>query len=119
MKSKDFEFTRGDTKTIVFQIIDLNGNPLEATDGELYFTFKENEKTQNYIFQKTLSNGGIVKEGDILRIPIKHKDTATLKVDKDYYYDICYISSDKSYVETLVDGNFTFTREATWLANEY
>jgi hypothetical protein len=112
---KDFEFPRGDTQPFSFDITDYGGNELDLTNAEIYFTFKLNESTQEYILQKKKSTGGILVDGTLATFILEHDDTAELDYGK-YFYDIQVKSG--SYVKTLALGYIKLTKEATWKANE-
>ena len=116
-KEFDFEFPRGDTCPISFDITDNAGNELDfAQEGvELYFTLKRNYNTSNYIVQKRYSNGDITIEGTVGSLVLTHNDTAELSYGN-YVYDIQFKNGD--YVKTLVIGTITLTNESTFKVNE-
>lgn len=114
-KEFDFEFPRGDTCPVSFDITDESGEELDLTNSEIYFTFKNNYNTSNYIFQKKYSTGGISVSGSTGTLEISHDDTAELSYGK-YVYDIQFKSG--SYVKTLALGQITLTNESTWKSNE-
>lgn len=114
-KEFDFEFPRGDTCPVSFDITDNNGNELDLSGAEIYFTMKKSYSAQNYIIQKKKSTGGITVNGKHGSLVITHSDTAELSYGK-YVYDIQIKSSN--YVKTLALGEITLTNESTWLANE-
>lgn len=111
----DFNFPRGDTCPYYFDLTDNDGNEVDLSESELYFTFKRNSKTQNYLFQKRLSRGEIVQDGTTIMLVISHEDTARLSYG-DYFYDIQLKSGD--YVKTLYKGIVTLDEEGTWIDNE-
>lgn len=114
-KEFDIEFPRGDTCPISFDITDKNGNELDLTGAEIYFTLKKNYTSPTAILQKKKSTGGITIDGKNGSLVLTHTDTAELNYGK-YVYDI-QIKSD-SYVKTLALGEITLTNESTWLENE-
>ena len=114
-KEFDFEFPRGDTCPISFDITDSEGNELDLTDAELYFTMKKSYSTNNFILQKKKSTSGITVDGKKGSLVLTHNDTAELGYGK-YVYDIQIKSGD--YVKTLVLGEITLTNESTWKTNE-
>ena len=114
-KEFDFEFPRGDTCPVSFDITDKNGNELDFTNTEVYFTLKKNYNTTSYILQKKKSTSGITIEGKKGSLVLTHNDTAELNYGN-YVYDIQIKSGD--YVKTLVLGTITLTNESTFKANE-
>lgn len=114
-KEFDFGFPRGDTCPITFEITDVNKNPLNMSDVEIYFTVKKSYRTSDIIFQKKLSKGEILVKDTIGSLIIEHKDTAELNYGN-YVYDIQFKSG--TYVKTLVLGTITLTNESTHLVNE-
>ena len=114
-KEFDFEFPRGDTQPVSFDITDSQGNELDFTDTEVYFTMKKNYNTTAYILQKKKTNGEITINGKKGSLVLTHNDTAELNYGS-YVYDIQVKSGD--YVKTLVLGTITLTNESTFKANE-
>lgn len=114
-KEFDFGFPRGDTMPVSFELTDSNGNELDFSSAEVYFTVKKSYATQNYILQKKKSTGGITINGKKGTLVLEHNDTAELSYGN-YVYDIQVKSGD--YVKTLVIGTITLTNESTWKANE-
>lgn len=52
-KEYDFEFPRGDTCPVKFDVVDNNGNALDlSTVSEIYFTLKKNYNTATAILQE-------------------------------------------------------------------
>ena len=114
-KEFDFEFPRGDTTPVSFELTDSSGNELDFSSAEVYFTMKKSYATQNYVLQKKKSTGDITFEGNKGTLVLEHNDTAELKYGN-YVYDIQIKSG--SYVKTLALGTITLTNESTWKANE-
>ena len=114
-KEFDFEFPRGDTCPISFDITDSEGNELDLSTSEIYFTMKNNYNTANYIVQKKKSLGGITVNGKQGSLVLTHDDTAELNYGK-YVYDIQIKSG--TYVKTLAIGQITLTNESTFKSNE-
>ena len=114
-KEKDFEFPRGDTCPMSWDITDYYGNELDLSTAEIYFTLKLNRNVTNYILQKKKSNGNIEVDGKNCNSVLEHNDTAELRYGT-YFYDICIKSGN--YVKTLAIGYITLTDEATHKANE-
>lgn len=115
-KEFDFEFPRGDTLPISFNLTDGEGNALDlSSNAEIYFTVKKNYNEKSYILQKKMSSGSIKVEGAKVSLFIEHKDTAKLSYGN-YVYDIQFKSGD--YVKTLFIGTITLTNESTFIENE-
>ena len=114
-KEFDFEFPRGDTCPVSFDITDTEGNSLDLSSSEIYFTLKKSYATSNYILQKKKSTGGITINGKNVTLVLEHNDTAELSYGN-YVYDIQIKSGD--YVKTLCLGTITLKEESTWKANE-
>ena len=114
-KEYDFNFPRGDTCPISFDLTDNEGNELNLAESEIYFTVKKNYQTKNYIIQKTYSHGDITIDGTTVSFCLTHTDTANLSYGN-YVYDIQIKSGD--LVKTLCIGTITLTNEATWINNE-
>lgn len=114
-KEFDFEFPRGDTCPVSFEITDNDGNPLDLTGSEIYFTLKKNYTTSSAIIQKKLTSGTIEVDGNQGSLVLTHDDTAELKYGS-YVYDIQIKTGN--YVKTLALGKITLTNESTWKSNE-
>ena len=114
-KEFDFNFPRGDTCPYYFNLTDNDGNPIDLSDSELYFTVKKSSKARDYVFQKRLSRGEIVQDGITIKMVIAHDETANLPYGN-YFYDIQLKSGD--YVKTIYKGTMTLDEEATWINNE-
>ncbi len=113
-KEVDFEFPRGDTLAVTFNVTDTNNDSLVEFD-EIYFTVKKNYSTQEFIFQKRLSKGDIVFEEGQFNMVLKHRDTANLAYGK-YVYDIQVKSGE--YYKTICIGTIQLTNEVTFISNE-
>ena len=114
-KEFDFEFPRGDTCPVSFDITDSNGQPLDLSSSEIYFTLKKNYNTSSYVLQKKKSTGDIEVNENKCALVLSHTDTAELNYGN-YVYDIQLKSGD--YVKTLALGQITLTNESTWKSNE-
>ena len=114
-KEFDFEFPRGDTCPVSFDITDTNGNTLDLSTAEVYFTMKKNYNVSQYILQKKKSTGDITISGAKGSLLLTHNDTAELSYGS-YVYDIQF--KDGSYVKTLALGTITLTNESTHKVNE-
>ena len=111
----DFEFIRGDTQVIKFQLKDGEGNlvQLGLTDN-LYFTVKQNSNSEEVLLQKTYPND--IKYVDEYYIfTITSEDTSSLAYGSSSY-DIELKSGD--YVKTLGMGSMTVTDEITFRGDE-
>ena len=111
----DFEFIRGDTQYIKFQLKDGEGNPIQLTDDEkLYFTVKQNQNSKEILIQKrypleiTFSNG-------YYQFELSSKDTSKLAYGT-YQYDIELKINE--FVKTLILGTMTLTDEITFQGDE-
>lgn len=113
-KEFDFEFPRGDTTPITFNVKDSNGNELTNFD-EIYFTMKKNYNTGEMILQKRLTRGNITYEDGQFNLILGHKDTANLNYGK-YVYDIEVKSGQ--YFKTICIGTIQLTNESTFISNE-
>lgn len=114
-KEISFEFPRGDTCPIEFELTDSLGNEVDLKNAEIYFTLKSNYNTPNFILQKKYSNGDFDVNKSNITMLLSHEDTANLNYGK-YVYDISFKSGD--YVKTLAIGEITLTKESTFINNE-
>ncbi len=115
-KEYDFEFPRGDTCPITFELIDSNKQIIQLSNsGEIYFTMKKNYNTTNYILQKRYSLGEITHTDNKYSLMLHSGDTAKLNYGS-YVYDICVKSGDLTI--TVCKGQITLTNEATFISNE-
>lgn len=114
-KEFDFEFPRGDTCPISFDLTDQGGNPLDMSTAEVYFTMKKSYTTTAYVLQKKKSTGDITINGTEGSLVLTHNDTAELNYGS-YVYDIQF--KDGNYVKTCALGTITLTSESTHKANE-
>lgn len=115
-KEFDFEFPRGDTCPVKFDVVDKDGNPIDLSEiTEIYFTLKKNYTTPVSLLQKKYTTGGITVENSTGSLVLTHQDTALMSYGK-YVYDIQIVSGD--YVKTIVLGEITLTNESTHYANE-
>ncbi len=111
----DIVFPRGDTCPITFELTDKDGNELDLSSSEVYFTLKRDTNTEDYLLQKRLTAGEIIYENGKIKTELTHKDTANKNYGK-YYYDF-QLKSEK-YVKTLILGQIELTKEVTWISNE-
>ena len=113
-KEFDFEFPRGDTCPITFNLEDKNQNVLSNFD-EIYFTVKKSYSKDEVVLQKKLTRGEITYSEGTYTLILLHGDTATLPYGK-YVYDIQVKSG--IYYKTVCIGNMTLSNESTWKSNE-
>ena len=120
MKTKrfNFDFPRGNTCPITFDLVDNQQEPFELAEGdEIYFTIKKVYTMKKFLLQKKLSDGDITIEDNVATIMLNEEDTANLDFGK-YDYDIKFKNQEENYAKTLVVGDVELTEETTWLANE-
>ena len=71
-----------------FTRVNNNNETITSTPKEIYFSVKENYDDENYLIQKTMTNGDIVTTGNgEWQIRLLSKDTASLPFGK-YYCDV-------------------------------
>lgn len=107
---------RGDIRVIRFQVLDSDGDISQTDFTEIYFTAKKNALDKNYLFQKTLTGGDIVKidAGDY-QLKIEPKDTDGLNFGQ-YECDIEIVYEDQ--IKQTEYGVLELTREVTSAYNE-
>ena len=111
----DFEFTRGDTQFMKFQLKDVESNVIELTSSDrLYFTVKQNEYSSKVLIQKKYPEDIQYSDG-YFYFSLTSADTANLQYGT-YQFDIELKSGD--YVKTLVLGTITLTEEITHRGDE-
>lgn len=110
-KEFDFEFPRGDTCPISFDLTDVDGNELKQENMEITFTAKKNYNTTEIVIQKRISSEEIKLEGKKGYLLLNHNDTYNLNYGN-YVYDIEVRSGD--YYKTVAIGTFTLTNESTF-----
>lgn len=111
----DFEFIRGDTQYIRFQLKDGDGNPIQLTDDEkLYFTVKKDRNSKNVLLQKRYPSDITFSDG-YYQFELSSTDTSKLAYGS-YQYDIELKIAD--FVKTLGLGTITLTDEITFQGDE-
>lgn len=113
-KTIDYEFKRGDTKTLrKFRPTDNNGQPLNLSEkDQIFFTMKKDENSKA-ILSKTINNGIYLKDDGYYHITMEPDDTSELSADT-YKYDIeLNVNSHKLFVKTLIEGEITLLRDIT------
>lgn len=108
------EFYRGDTFGIKFQR-KKNGETITELPRAIYFTLKDNNYNNKFIFQKTLENGITKDEDNYYHITINPEDTNGL-LYRTYYWDLEVITD--TYKKTLASGELRFKEETTLPENE-
>lgn len=110
---------RGDSENISFTVKDAQGEPIEFTLDEIYFSVKKTANDRNVLFQKRKSDGEIVDDGEGgYTFTILPEDTDKLGFGK-YVFDIEVISTavtpaiKKSFV-----GELILNPEVTHIYNE-
>lgn len=111
----DFEFTRGDTQFIQFQLKDGMENPIELTlEDNLYFTVKQNRNSKKILIQKKYPDTIQYVDG-YFYFTLESEDTSNLPYGT-FQYDIELKSGD--YVKTLGLGTISLTDEITFKEDE-
>ena len=112
----EFEFIRGDTKKLKFQIKDKNGTilKLDPDRDRLYFTLKAHSNSKKILLQKKFPQNIIFKD-DYYYITLLPEDTSDLSYGT-YNYDIEIVSG--TITKTLLLGTITLTDEITWKGDE-
>lgn len=109
------KFARGDSHQAGF-VMKRNGSIVDDPFDEIYFTVKRNYSDRDFLFQKTLSNGGIVYGGDgRYTIFIQPEDTNGLEFG-DFDFDI-EVKNNDGYKRTFY-GELKLTKEVTHYYNE-
>ena len=106
--------TRGDTKGLKFQR-KRDGKPITQEAENIYFTVKDNNYTNDILFQKTIDDMDF-DEDAYYHFTILPEDTNDLEYG-DYKYDIEVKISD-IYVKTIAKGILTVQEETTFVDNE-
>lgn len=111
------EIIRGDNKTCKFQRKDNNGAVIQYPASEVYFTVKESNLRDEFLFQKKLSDGTMSfdTEDFYYRFEILPADTNDLSYGT-YEYDIERIYLGK--VKTISIGTLKVNKEITFASNE-
>ena len=108
--------TRGDTKVLKFSLNDIEGNPYILTENDyIFFTMKRTDVRKEFVVQKSLENGIIVKDNNYY-ILLSSNDTDTLNYGI-YQFDIEF-SNKFGYVATIEKGEIDLTEETTFNINK-
>ena len=106
LKDNLIEIPRGDFRQKKFKV----SNDVIPLITEIYITAKKSAKDTEYLFQKTLTGGDITYNDGYYIFAIRPEDTAELKMEKEYIYDIELVGSGLRYT-TL--GLLRITTEVT------
>ena len=108
---------RGDIKKVRFTVLTNDSQIVETDFDDIYFTVKKHFLDPNFLFQKRLSNGDIIKlDNSDYQFTIEPNDTDNLKFDT-YDCDIEIVSLADELKQTFT-GVFEVTSEATHARNE-
>lgn len=110
-------FVRGDTFEFKFQRKTKDKQVITEKPDKMYFTVKNNDTENDYIFQKSLGDNTISydEETYYYYVTIDPEDTNNLDYGT-YYYDIEIITNNK--VKTISIGTLSITSEITFSSNE-
>ena len=103
---------RGDSESFMVSCVDSDGIDLPFQVGDIiYFTVKQNTKTETIILQKTIEE--FTADGKAL-IPIAPSDTKNLKYGT-YVYDVQWTRDNGAVVTTIVSpSKFVIGDEVTY-----
>ena len=112
----EISFARGDSLIKGFQLRnESTKEPITQEFDNIYFTMKRNYFNNAFVLQKTLTNGGIVADGNgHYTLTLLPNDTASLPFGT-YDFDIELDRGD--FVKTF-NGTITLTKESTHVANK-
>lgn len=122
---KNLAINRGNSCQFVLQLTNKNHEIITLEENAMiYFTVKDNENSQEFIFQKRLGEGiTFNSEDNTYLIEILSDDTNNLEY-KNYFYDITIIrnqgleSANKKEKTTVLIGDFKIGYVATLNENE-
>lgn len=108
---KTIKMTRGDSRGFNFIVKDKSGTVQELDAA--YFSVKENPDDENYVFQKTLTDGITQLSDGGYYVKIEPDDTKDLAKQK-YYYDLELNIGDDVYTprKGYLEIKWDVTREA-------
>lgn len=104
---------RGDIHSISFSV--TSGESTYTDFDEIYFTVKESFTNKKILFQKKLSDGGIISTNTEYRFRIEPEDTNNLDYG-DYVFDIELVQGN--IIKQTSVGKLTITEEVTFASNE-
>lgn len=101
---------RGDSETVTVSCTDIDGADLLFSDGDIiYFTIKENTKTEIKILQKIITD---FTDGKAI-IEINPSDTKPLKYQT-YVYDVEWVNSVGRVTTIVPPSKFVISDEVTY-----
>lgn len=107
---------RGDIRDVRFTVYEPSGEISEIDFDEIYFTVKRRAGDANYLFQRRLTTGGVIKiETGVYQFTIAAADTDDLDTGQ-YVFDI-EICLGTAVKQTTV-GTLELTPEVTHACNE-
>lgn len=112
------EMPRGDIRPITFGVYEPDGHTKsDIVFTEIYFTCKRFAIDDDYLFQKRLTDGSIVRldNGDY-SLRIMPEDTNDLMFDTEYAIDIEILYYDQ--IKQTTAGRLKLTEETTAAQNE-
>lgn len=114
---EEIKMVRGDTLRFKFQRTLLDGTLIKEKVDEMYITFKKRMTSQEFSFQKRLSDNTIKfdEETGYYHIVIEPKDTESLRFGE-YVFDV-EITKDE-FVKTIMKGILILEEEVTWASNK-
>jgi hypothetical protein len=104
---------RGDIRNIRFNVTSDGTAYTDFT--EVYFSVKSSTTKRDLLFQKKLSDGSIIQDGDYYTLRIESADTENLEYRK-YVFDIEVVKGNIIKQTTL--GELIITPEVTFNENE-
>jgi hypothetical protein len=104
---------RGDIRNIRFNVTSDGTAYTDFT--EVYFSVKRSTTKKELLFQKKLSDGSIIQDGDYYTLRIESADTESLEYRK-YAFDIEVVKGNIIKQTTL--GELIITPEVTFNENE-
>ena len=108
---KTIKITRGDSYGFNFKVTDKTGTVQELD--AVYFSVKENPDDENYVFQKSLSDGVTQLTDGGYYVKVEPSDTKDLAKQR-YYYDLELTVGDDVYTprKGYFEVKWDVTREA-------
>lgn len=107
---------RGDIHPVRFVVYDEDDQVTNIDFTQIYMSCKKSVKDTNVLFQKTLSDGTIVKVGNgDYKFRIEPEDTNNLQFGE-YVFDIELIYEDE--IKQTICGTLRLSEEVTTAANE-
>ena len=113
MAELSISMPRGDLRKVKFCV--KSGDSFVTDFTEIFFTVKDSTRKDAFIFQKTYTNGDIVKgEDNYYHIEIEPEDTDEM-IYGTYKFDIEVVGEG---IKQTTIGNLTLTDEVTFASNE-